>query len=180
MNLIIMKFLIAAIFGTLFVGTVSSRSEEGDFDLEKIQTEQGRIYQDILILGADRHGLTFRHREGIAKIEFPSLSANIRMLYEVTDEAPGAGSEEIDGNPPVVAPGEPAVADEEGRVLVLHHRLTLYAPVNGWPSCLPCQDGITWRSSWPRYHPAHRLAFSCYRERTVRDFLFLSGISGRG
>lgn len=180
MSLIIMKLLIAAIFAILLVGPVGSRAEEGEFDLEKIQTEQGRIYHEILILGADRHGLTFRHREGIAKIEFSSLSANIRMLYEVTDEDPGAASGELDEDPPAAEPEHPGAVVDENRVLTLYHRLTLYTPVNGWPSCLPCQDGITWRSSWPRYQPAHQLVFSCYRERTVRDFLVLSGLSGRG
>jgi len=178
MSLNIMKFLIAAVSGVLLFVPVESHAGEGDFDLEKLQTTQGRTYREVLILGADRHGLTFRHREGIAKIAFPDLSENVRMLYEVSDEP--SDFDELEGSQAADSAG-PAGTDADGAagtILTVHHRLTLYTPTDNRFLCHPCQDGMYWSSSWSRYHPAHQLTIPCYRERSVRDFLILSGLSG--
>ncbi len=180
MSLNIMRFLIAAISVVLLFVTAESRANDGDFDLEKIQTTHGRIYRDILILGADHHGLTFRHREGIAKVEFPALSENVRMLYEVTEEIPASDEVESGQATDPAGPAGTNPAGAENHVLTVYHRLTLYAPIEDRFAYRPCQEAIYWPSSWPQYHPAHRLTIPYYRERSVRDFLILSGLSGAG
>ncbi|MEQ1842587.1 MAG: hypothetical protein ABL994_19480 [Verrucomicrobiales bacterium] len=176
-----MRFLIAAISVVLLFVTAGSRANEGDFELEKIKTIYGRIYRDILILGADRHGLTFRHREGIAKVEFAALSGNVQLLYKVTGEIPATG--EVESGQATVPAGATSTtpAGAENHVLTIYHRLTLYAPpIEDRFIYRPCQEAIYWPSSWPQYHPAHQLTIPYYRERSVRDFLILSGLSGAG
>lgn len=176
MSLIIMKFLSSVALGLLFLVWGESRAGGGDFDLEKMQTLQGRTYHGVQILGSDQHGLTFRHRDGIAKIDFHSLSENIRMMYEAAEDIPEP--EAMDTGRPEVS-STPRETVEEGLVLTVYHRLTLHLPLVAWAGCDPRRNYNQWPSWWSRYHPAHQLTIPCYRERTVRDFLQFSGLSGR-
>ena len=47
-----------------------------------IETDHGRVYQNVEVLHRDPHGITFRHSKGIAKIPFSELSSEIRGRYQ--------------------------------------------------------------------------------------------------
>ncbi len=73
-------------------------SPEDDFDMDSIKAFDGRVYENILILSGDEHGLMFRHSRGIAKIPFRQLSRNYRMLCEpVADVAAGGADQTVVG-----------------------------------------------------------------------------------
>jgi len=187
-----MKFLKFAIVPCLACWLLASASGEGGYDLEKISTNDGRVYRDILVVEADRHGLMFRHRDGIAKVDYEFLSRNLRMLYEPvseveekgeggsadSDSPDGEGDGEGDGRA-----GEAGIAEEAGSwTVTLRSRTIVAVPrAAGWRSgCRPCGAGaVTWRRHWPRYHPAHALAGPICREAVVRDFLYTTGLLAR-
>ncbi|MFV1995994.1 MAG: hypothetical protein ACC661_11220 [Verrucomicrobiales bacterium] len=46
-----------------------------------IKTLYGRTFQEVVILQNDPHGITFRHRDGIAKLPFAELGESLRQQY---------------------------------------------------------------------------------------------------
>lgn len=149
-------------------------SQEADFDLEKIVTTSGKIYREIIILGSDDYGLTFRHRGGIAKERFSSLSTNLRMLYEVVGDPVEAKIADLpaktEGEPVPSSPAlPPIVFTVRTRVNIVHPALQLGG---GYGS----PDASQWPSWWARYYPVHHLTNPYQRELAVRDFLYSSGL----
>jgi len=156
--IVIIKFLNFGIFGGfLFVSSPALASET--YDLEEFRTIEGRLYRDILILDADKNGLSFRHESGIVKILFTSLSPNLRMLYEVVEELPTASKESVETA--VAAEREtPSLVQSLTTPLLLTawRRVRLPAPAAYLGGGYPFQDDRCWPTCWPRYDPAHRLA----------------------
>lgn len=147
-------------------------------DLEEIKTLTGTRYEAIEVLGADEYGLMFRHRRGIAKVNFSELSTGLRMLYEGGDlvgVAPAESTEAVQPGGDVTS--EPTTT--EIFVPVLSFRLQIQ---RGWhePSPRPCGGSpcasFPWRSHWPRYHSAHALTRPDCRALVLRDFLYTTGL----
>ncbi len=91
-----MKLLKFAILVIVAMAAPGARGQEGGFDHERLTTVDGRTYHEVFVIGSDGNGLTFRHRNGIAKVGFGQLSEGYRMLYEGVAELPA------------VAPGGPS------------------------------------------------------------------------
>jgi hypothetical protein len=176
MTIVIMNFLTFGIFGGfLFASSPVLASET--YDLEKIRTVEGREYRGIVILEADRHGLSFRHDSGIAKLPFASLSENLRMLFEAVDDIPAADDTAAD--PSAVAEEEPVrgeVTLPAPVILIAACRVRIPPPVVPLGGGYTHADRIRWPVWWSRYDPAHELANPYFRELAVRDFLYSSGL----
>lgn len=172
-----LKFVAAVVVLSLSSG---ARSEEGGHDHERLTTVEGRVYHEIFVIGTDATGLTFRHREGIAKLPFSSLSESYRMLYEAVEELPAADAVSQ------AAPAPDAAVEEGGdglflepAVLIARNRLHLTLP----PAYLrlgggiaPCAQPLLWPSWWPDHGHIHRLTHPLYRELATRDFLHTAGL----
>ena len=175
LNLITMNFLklatVVFILGFLQFG----KSAEAEYDLEKIVTTSGKIYREILILGADDYGLTFRHRGGIAKERFSSLSANLRMLYEIVDDPM---VEEKVAEVPVKTEAEPVPSSRAlpPMVVTMRTRVHIVHPALQLGGGYGSPDASQWPSWWARYYPIHHLTNPYQRELAVRDFLYSSGL----
>jgi hypothetical protein len=172
-----MNFLKLAILVFALGILQSGRSQDADYDLEKIETKTGQIYREVLILNSDEYGLTFRHRDGIAKERFTSLPTNLRMLYEVADE----GDADVDAaDSAKQSETEPVSADTSYPPLQVTVRTRVTFPLphpalqlgGGFSS----PDASHWPSWWPRYQPVHHLTNPYLRELAVRDFLYSSGL----
>lgn len=174
-----MKFLIYGFIFTVAVWSNGYSSEEL-FDLDSIRSLDGRVYHDILILDGDEHGLMFRHRKGIAKIPFRQLSMNLRMLYEPVGEVEkGSEVDSTEDNEPAQSGKKTAEAMTplEARAVA-----SLSGPewwIRGAFTQIPRSRVAPWPQHWPRYHPAHALAYPHYRELAVRDFLYTTGLAER-
>ncbi len=182
-----MNFLkIAAIFSV--VSGFGLRGQGEGYDHESLTTAEGRVFHEIFVLGSDPAGLTFRHRAGIAKVSFSSLSPAYRMLYEPVEDLPG-GDGAAPGEAAAPAPAETdqtAFADDwverldEGPVrLEARNRIVAILPIRA----LWLGGGIdhdrrepAWPSWWPRHEEVHRLTHPLYRELALRDFLYCSGL----
>lgn len=176
----LLKFTI--LFGVCLLLTVPSGQAEG-YDLERIKTNRGRVYHDILIMGADSYGMLFRHRNGIAKVGFESLSMNLRMMYEPTGEEEesfqAAVASEESLSPVSKESGEvalpiPSTLTVRTSIVIPHHRV--FSHGKGHASC---RQPVHWPSHWTRYHPAIALAVPACRERAIRDFLITTGLVPR-
>lgn len=143
------------------------------FDLDRIQTLNGRAYEEILILSSDRHGLLFRHKRGIAKINFNELSMNLRMLYEPVEETPmETAVDETDDSF--------SLLEEESITITAANRITVplgYYRGLGWNRCNAYR--CAYPIHWPRYSPALRLAIPECRALAVEDFLITTGLVPR-
>jgi hypothetical protein len=176
MNIIIMNFL-ALVIPAALLGMAALAVGSEPYDLERIRTVEGKEYRGILILEADRHGLSFRHDRGIAKLPFTSLSENLRMLYEVIDEAPGGadpGETAAPAMPAVKTP--PDVCLPSPVLLSARSRAILPAPVLYLGGGYTAADRHPWPAWWSRYDPVHELTNPYFRELAVRDFLYSSGL----
>lgn len=184
MTLIIMKVLIVTVFGMILSIPFFSEAGGGDFDLEQIKTVHGRIYREIHILGADAHGLSFRHRDGVAKLGFASLAENLRMLYEVVEEVgiDEAAVEEVTSGKEHDGQQEGSGWAERGSysavplVLTVHNRVTFPSPALWLGGGYSGGARTGWPTHWHRYRPVHELINPYFRELTVRDFLYTSGL----
>ena len=166
-----MNFLkYATVMGAISMIGFSSLADEEVFDFDRIKTTHGRTYQKIFVISADAHGLMFRHETGIAKLSFPELPMNLRMLYEPADmgaelktETPDEVTEEK--NPPAASPIYLTYLVRP--VYQINQTMPNYcrAPVQYWPN------------HWPRYHPAHALAHAPHRELVLRDFLYTTELA---
>ena len=164
------------------IGLVSNvLSDEGDFDLDLIKALDGQVYENILILSGDEHGLMFRHSRGIAKIPFRLLSMNLRMLYEPVADVAAGGAEEA-GVEEMTDDGTETEVVELPLPTTLQTSTRFSAPLwwaRGAMTQMPRSKMAPWPSHWPRYHPAHALAYPDYRELAVRDFLYTTGLAPR-
>jgi hypothetical protein len=169
MNLIRI-FLLCGILPSLLAFPVRG----GDYDLERIVTTQGSEYWDVLILGADEHGLMFRHRAGIAKLPFSVLSQNLRMLYE-TDSSPVGDLGETDPHT------ESAGADEgKGTVAPVPWVVTVRNRVTFPTAVIPHHPACGVPFAWSDRRFAHALASPLYREIALSRFLRSVQLSGAG
>lgn len=183
MSLNIMKFLIPVVILPLLVGGTRGLSDESVFDFERIALEGGRVYREVLVIEGDRHGLLFRHRDGIAKVPYSELSTNLRMLYEPVGDLPSAedAEEEEIGGFEEAGKGDDAGGDSGAYVITAQARNRVSVPLS-WigsgpvvPWALPLgylpEYRAPWRAHWGPYPLALSLANPRYRELAVRDFL---------
>lgn len=154
-----------------------ARGVAQDFDHERLSSTTGKVYHEIFIIGSDADGLTFRHRDGIAKLPFRELSASYRMLYEPVADLESA-TEPVDPPEPDAAVVDPAAPHPPVHV-VSRSRVTLAIPRVVWRLGGGLPPGWTdpaWPDWWPAHQQVHRLTNPCYRELVVRDFLHSSGL----
>lgn len=177
MNLIVMNFLRNGLIGLVCLSGSSLRAE--NFDHEQLTTVEGTVYHDLLVMGTDEHGLTFRHRTGIAKVSYGSLSEAYRMFYEPvadlddlgeTDAGAVADTGDSDGEKGMDL-GEFELA--EPVLLTARTRIVVDLSQTWSRGCAPAP----WPSWWPAHAHGHRLAFPRCRELAVRDFLFTTGLA---
>ena len=164
------------IYGFLLSGFLIEgiAGEVVSYDLEKIVTLRGRTYRDILILSSDVHGLLFRHRDGIAKLDFRELSQGIRGMYEPVED--GSQEEEpmeelSEGGGLLSDEAEPEVQID----LITRNRVRAALPLCRFAG--PCANPPVYCPSyWPRYHASHALVNPRCRAAVLRDFLYTSGL----
>lgn len=145
-----------------------------DYDHETLSTATGRVYREIFVIGSDAHGLTFRHRGGIAKLPFRDLSTSYRMLYESVADLEEAVP---DAAEPVEATHEVSLSLPV--TMQARTRITIQLPPQVWRlggGLPPGWVNPAWPSWWPRHQEVHRLSHPLYREMVVRDFLHSSGL----
>ncbi len=172
-------------FATLLIVAVAVsgvRGQEGGFDHERLTTVDGRSYHEVFILGSDRNGLTFRHRQGIAKVGFEQLSESYRMLYEAVDELPGTSADALPADSGAEAAGEAdwiETLDEGPVILLARNRILIERPA-AWPrlggGVPPDWLAPAWPVWWSDHARVHRITHPLYRELVLREFLHLSGL----
>lgn len=140
--------------------------------LEYLRTVDGKEFYDISILGVDRHGLSFRHEKGIAKLPFSALPERLRRHYEADSDEPRRTEEELEWEKEweeeEVCLPSPVLVRARSRVRFPH------------PSLVPgggcCPGSSVWPLWWPRYSRVHELTRPYCRALAVRDFLYRSGL----
>lgn len=162
------------------VGTLLSANaqEEVTYDHESLTTVEGTVYREIFIVGSDATGLTFRHRGGIAKVVYPSLSDSYRALYEAVDELPATESAPAKdpGPAPVVAASPLSFAGGQPVVVIARQQVRIPLSRSVWEgACPPVYPN--WPVAWADHRDVLRLADPCWRARSVRDFLAISGLA---
>lgn len=188
MTRFIMNFLKTATLAFLMTGLAMTLMAE-NWDHEQLTTVEGRAYHEVSVIESDATGLTFRHRDGVAKLPFATLSQSYRMLYEGLENVDDLSTEETSGvHPDGIGPRQsqkvsanassfskqmfPLVA--EARTLV---RLPLGAP--SFMSVADCRGSspvVFWPGWWPDHRYGYFLTRPAGRERVVREFLLLSGL----
>ncbi|MDF1823037.1 MAG: hypothetical protein P1U68_00255 [Verrucomicrobiales bacterium] len=173
-----MKVLKFAMMATVCSVILPVGADDAIYDLDRIETESGRVYRNILILNSDRHGLLFRHAVGIAKLDFQQLSMNLRMLYEpVGDEegVPGGmGGDERDVSSPLETIRNLKVT------VTAANRIEF--PLFRWndSGVAGChQYRKDWPNHWSRFDPALCLSVPECRALAVKDFLITTGLAAR-
>lgn len=179
-----MNFLRSALCLFVVGGLGIATAQEGDYDHESLTTTQGQVYREIFVMGADATGLTFRHREGIAKVGYDLLSPSYRSLYEPVEDLPGTETT-VPADEPGPAPVSEPVAVTgltgiEGPIVItLRQQVRIpLATLPGWGGVSCYGDPVfrTWPRGWVDHREVLRLADPCWRGRAVRDFLILSGL----
>lgn len=170
-----MNFLNRAVFGGV-VGLVSLVVLPESRGLERLRTVEGREFHDISILGADFHGLSFRHEKGIAKLPFSSLPEDLRRRYEPTGEMTGTAGEETESGGEWSEEWEGEEVCLPSPVLVRAHSRVRFPDPTLFPGDGCCRDRAAWPRWWLRHAGVHELTRPCYRALAVRDFLYRSGL----
>lgn len=176
-----MNFLKRAVFGGVF-GVVSLVALSESSGLERLRTVEGQEFHGISILGADSHGLSFRHEKGIAKLPFSSLPEDLRRRYEPTGEVTGdqkasAGAgEEPEGGEEWSEEWVGAEVCLPSPVLVRAHSRVRFPHPSLFPGGGCCRDRVVWPRWWPRHAGVHDLTRPYCRALAVRDFLYRSGL----
>jgi hypothetical protein len=174
-----MNFLKSAwIFVAVGAFLSAQAQEEATYDHESLTTVEGTVYREIFIVGSDATGLTFRHRGGIAKVGYASLSDSYRALYEAVEELPAnesAPAEEATPAP-VVAVSADSFAGGQPVVVIARQQLRVPLSRSAWEGACP-PVYLNWPVAWADHCEVLRLADPCWRARSVRDFLHFSGLS---
>ena len=165
-------------------GPARASDEGGEgaaIELGTLRTEDGRTFHEARAVSADTLGLTFRHRGGVAKIDFELLSREIRDRYGYDKAIAEQKAEEgKDGEAPKTARAAAAAAKSPTPVEVrlrIRTRTQIRLPqAAGCGGLAACRAGVPWGSWWPRYHPANNYALFPCRQLAERDFLITSGI----
>lgn len=181
-----MNFLRYALCVWMSGGFGLAVGQDADYDHESLTTTQGQVYREIFVMGADQTGLTFRHREGIAKVGYGLLSPSYRSLYEPVEDLPGAAVNAPENEPaadPDPKSAEAAAAGLAGIagpiVITLRQQVRIpLATTPGWGGGACYGDPVfrSWPVGWVDHREVLRLADPCWRGRAVRDFLILSGL----
>ena len=177
-----MKLLKFAILVIVAMAAPGVRGEEGGFDHERLTTIDGRTYHEVFVIGSDGNGLTFRHRNGIAKVGFGQLSEGYRMLYEAVAELPEAAPGGASADPGAETAPEAdwvETLDEEPFVLLARNRTVIELPAT-WQwlggGVDPHWLAPAWPVWWSDHSRVHRITHPLYRELVVREFLYTSGL----
>jgi hypothetical protein len=174
-----MNFLKSALMfvaaGALFSATAQ---EEATYDHESLTTVEGTVYRDIFIVGSDATGLTFRHRGGIAKVGYTSLSESYRALYEAVEELPPTESAPAEEPAPAPAVAASPLSFAGGQPVVVIARQQVRIPLSRsvWEGACP-PVYLNWPVAWADHREVLRIAYPCWRARSVRDFLSISGLA---
>lgn len=174
-----MNFLKSAWFVMALGALLSATAqEEATYDHESLTTVEGTVYREIFIVGSDATGLTFRHRGGIAKVGFASLSDSYRALYEAVEELPVAEPAPDEEATPLPADAASPLAFTGGQPLVVFAWQQVRIPLSRsvWKGACP-PAYVNWPVAWSDHRDVLRLADPCWRARSVRDFLSISGLS---
>ncbi|MDF1753704.1 MAG: hypothetical protein P1U89_13070 [Verrucomicrobiales bacterium] len=167
-----MKILSFAFTCVLVSGFFAGNSQA--YDLAKMTTKTGKVYREVRIIDADKHGLLFRHAGGIAKESFPFLSNNIRDMFEPVGEIPAADA------PKVAEKGDAKAQAVKNQVYIPDVTLTLLIrqPVAKQPNwyCQMHPNPLNWPSHWHRFHSAHYLTNPICRAAVTRQFLQDTGL----
>lgn len=178
-----MKILKNAICGVIVSSLLSSAALA--FDLQKLTTKSGKVYYQIEIIDADKHGLLFRHSKGIAKESFPFLSNSVRDMFEPVGDVPQAALPTDKGGSktatsakgekaqaaivtPVVlsvSMSQPVVSQRYFQTGCYQHSYANYHP-----------SPYNWPSHWHRFHPAHYLTNPICRAQVTQNFLHATGL----
>jgi hypothetical protein len=67
-----------AIAVALSFTTPSRAAEKPPEKMKQLKTASGKVYQDVVIVSRDPHGILFRHKNGAAKISYEQLPEAIR------------------------------------------------------------------------------------------------------
>ena len=171
-----MRFLIFCVIVT-FPLLAQALPGEGGFDHEQLTTVEGRVFQDIFVVGTDASGLTFRHRRGIAKVPFTSLPVAYRMLYESVETPAVDEAQEMDSV--VSGSGGKDWLDrlDAGPVVLTARNRVQWVLPGGYLRGIACGPPVpAWRNGWVDHAWTHRLSTPLWRGAVVRDFLWLSGL----
>ncbi len=181
MILVVMNFLKSAILSMALSAPLLSLAQ----DHESLTTREGRIYHEVFVTDTDANGLTFRHRDGIAKVGFASLSDSYRMLYETVEELPeepSTADKKAETTTKAETTDEDSLAAwlDQGPVQIeARNRVAILLP----SPFLRLGGGIdhgrrvpAWPTHWPDHERVHRLTHPLWRELALRDFLCTSGL----
>ncbi len=170
-----MSFLNHAVFGGI-VGLVSLVALSESRGLERLRTVEGREFHDISILGADFHGLSFRHEKGIAKLPFSSLPEDLRRRYEPTGEVTATAGEEPESGGEWSEEWKGEEVCLPSPVLVRAHSRVRFPHSPLFPDGGCCRDRVAWPRGWLRHAGVHELTRPHCRALAVREFLYRSGL----
>jgi len=191
-----MKTLKCATFLYVFV-MVNSLVSAADYDIEKLTTKHGKIYQEVEFLDADQFGLLFRHRAGIAKESFALLSVPLRDMFEPVDDIPSIirpVKPQVENV--ILKKGEPKeepAAETPEIVITFRIRQSLIygcaikplanhhcsAKAKAFENCQFHRTPCNWPKHWHKFHYAHYLTNPRCREITTRQFLQTTGLLPR-
>lgn len=174
MNFLKSAWILVAV-GTLLTARAQ---EEATYDHESLTTVEGTVYREIFIVGSDATGLTFRHRGGIAKVGYASLSDSYRALYEAVEELPATDSALAEEPAPAPAVAASPLSFAGGQPVVVIARQQVRIPLSRsvWEGACP-PVYLNWPVAWADHREVLRLAYPCWRARSVRDFLIVSGLT---
>ncbi len=175
MILIVMNFLKYVILSVPLSIPLLSLAQ----DHESLATREGRVYHEVFVTDADATGLTFRHRDGIAKVGFSSLSDSYRMLYETVEELPEEPSS-ADKKAETADDDSLAAWLDQGPVQIeARNRVVILLPspfLRLGGGIDPSRRVPAWPAHWPDHERVHRLTHPLWRELALRDFLCTSGL----
>lgn len=173
-----MNFLKSAWILVAVGALLSAKAQEATYDHESLTTVEGMVYREIFIVGSDATGLTFRHRGGIAKVGYASLSDSYRAFYEAVEDLPATELAPAEESAPAPAVAASPLSFAGGQPVVVIARQQLRIPLSRsvWEgACSPVY--LNWPVAWADHREVLRLADPCWRARSVRDFLYFSGLS---
>jgi len=146
-----------------------------DYDLEKLTTKDGKVYQEVQIIDADKEGLLFRHKRGITKEPFPFLTANIRDMFEPVGKVPQTIEVDLGEkptNPQIAAPPTTQPIPEVVLTFWIRRPLCTVGP----SFCGMHRNPQNWPTQWHRFNDAHLLTNPIYRAAATRNLLITAGL----
>ncbi len=140
------------------------------YNLEKLTTKDGKIYQEVQIINSDKEGLLFRHKDGIIKESFAFLTPDIREMFAPIAQVPHAI--EVDLSESM------AIQDHEETPPKVQLPEIVFTFVIRRPVCTSAphfcrmhRSPKNWPTQWHRFNDAHLLTDPVFRASVTRNFL---------